>query len=81
MNTETILTCAMQDFIDTQVESGTYVSTDEVIRAGVRLLMEKDGARQFYNLKNELTLASKEVEAGKFKKFNPKDYEPKAFLV
>lgn len=71
----------MQDFIESQIEAGTYINTDEAIRAGVRLLMEKDGARQFYNLKSELSEAMADVDAGNFKVFDSIKYEPKSFSI
>ncbi len=46
------------------------------MRAGLRLLMERDGARQFYALKGELEAALREVEAGEFEEFDPVAYEP-----
>ena len=45
--------------------------TIEVVRAGIRLLMERDGARQFYAMKAELEEAVQEAEAGGFEAFDP----------
>ena len=50
----------------------------EVVRAGVRMLMERDGARQFYALKANLEQAMREAEAGDFESFDPQSYEPDA---
>ena len=48
------------------------------MRAGIRLLMERDGARQFYALKADLEAAVREAEAGEFEEFDPLAYEPGA---
>ena len=46
------------------------------MRAGLRLLMERDGARQFYALKGEIEAAVQEAEAGGFEEFDPVACEP-----
>ena len=48
------------------------------MRAGIRLLMERDGASQFYALKADLEEAVREAEAGRLETFDPKVYEPDA---
>ena len=73
------LTKPMQDYVDGQVKSGAYANLSEVIRAGVRTLMERDGARQFYALKAELEEAADEVERGDFVEFDARAFEPDAF--
>ena len=73
------LTKPMQDYVDGQVKSGAYANLSEVIRAGVRTLMERDGARQFYALKSELEEAADEVERGDFVEFDARAFEPDAF--
>ena len=73
------LTKPMQDYVDGQVQSGAYANLSEVIRAGVRTLMERDGARQFYALKAELEEAADEVERGDFVEFDARAFEPDAF--
>jgi len=72
------LTDQMQRYAEGQVDSGAYANLSEVIRAGLRLLMERDGARQFYALKGELEAAVREAEAGAFEEFDPLAYEPGA---
>ena len=49
------------------------------MRAGLRLLMERDGARQFYALKAELEHAVREAEAGEFDDFDPEAFDPEAY--
>ena len=39
------LTRPMHDFVEGQIKSGACANMSEVVRAGLRLLMEKDGAR------------------------------------
>jgi antitoxin ParD1/3/4 len=71
----------MQDYAHKQIQSGAYANLSEVVRAGIRLLMEKDGARQFYALKADLQRATDEAEAGAFAPFDPKAFEPDAFTT
>ena len=61
-----------------QIKSGAYANLSEVVRAGIRLLMERDGARQFHALKAELEEAVRAAEAGEFEEFDPLAYEPDA---
>ncbi|NOX38940.1 MAG: type II toxin-antitoxin system ParD family antitoxin [Alphaproteobacteria bacterium] len=73
------LTDPMQEYVQGQIQSGAYANTSEVVRAGIRLLMEKEGARQFYSLKSDLEKAVLETEKGKYSEFDPKTFEPDAF--
>ena len=70
------LTHQMQAYAQGQIKSGAYANLSEVVRAGIRLLMERDGARQFYALKADLEEAVREAEAGEFEQFDPVAYEP-----
>ena len=74
------LTEQMRNFVQLQIKSGAYANLSEVVRAGIRLLMEKDGARQFYALKADLEQATAEAEAGAFKPFDARAFEPDAFV-
>ncbi len=74
------LTRPMEDYVRRQIETGAYANASEVVRAGVRLLMERDGARQFHALKAELEEAVREAGAGGFETFDPVEYEPGAGL-
>ena len=69
----------MEDYIQKQINAGAYANVSEVVRAGLRLLMEKDGARQFYALKAEVESAIAQAERGDFAEFDPETYEPDAF--
>lgn len=73
------LTDPMNEYVQGQIKSGAYANVSEVVRAGIRLLMEKDGARQFYALKSELEDASAAAEAGQFAEFDFRAFEPDAF--
>lgn len=73
------LTEPMQEFVQGQITSGAYANTSAVVRAGLRLLMERDGARQFYALKAELEDAAAAAEAGGFSEFDPKAFESDAY--
>lgn len=66
----------MRAYVDSQVQSGAYANVSEVVRAGVRMLMERDGACQFYVLKSSLEQAVRDAEAGEFELFDPQAYEP-----
>jgi len=74
------LTPPMQAYVSGQIKAGLYVDSGEVVRAGVRLLMEHDGAKQFHELKTSLLDSAHEVEAGAFTDFDAEAYEPKAFI-
>ena len=65
--------------MQTQIESGAYANVSEVVRAGIRMLMEKDGARQFYALKADLEQAAALAENGDFEEFDARAFEPDAF--
>ena len=73
------LTESMQDYVDGLIRSGSYADLGEVVRAGIRLLMQEDGARQFYALKAELGPAAAAAESGAFADFDPRGFEPDAF--
>jgi antitoxin ParD1/3/4 len=73
------LTKPMQDYADEQIRSGAYANLSEIVRAGMRSIMEKDGARAFYALKAELEAAAEEVERGEYIEFDPRAFEPDAF--
>ena len=74
------LTEQMQSYVKLQIKSGAYANLSEVVHAGIRLLMEKDGARQFYALKVNLEQATAEAEAGAFAPFDARAFEPDAFI-
>ena len=70
------LTQQMESYVHGQIKSGAYANLSEVVRAGIRLLMERDGARQFYALKADLEAAVRDAEAGEFEEFDPQAHEP-----
>ncbi len=49
---------AMQDYAERQVEAGLYANLSEVVRAGLRKLMEEDGAAAFHLLRRDLAEAA-----------------------
>lgn len=73
------LTKQMQEYAEAQIEAGAYANLSEIVREGMRTLMEKDRLRAFRELKAELELALAEAEAGDFEEFDPVAYEPDAF--
>ena len=73
------LTKPMQEYAEAQIRSGAYANLSEIVRAGMRTLMEKDRARAFYALKADLEVALAEAEAGDHAPFDVEAYEPDAF--
>ena len=69
------LTEQMESYVLGQIRSGAYANPSEVVCAGIRLLMERDGARQFHALKADLEEALREAQAGGFEEFDPLAYE------
>ena len=72
------LTRQMEAYVHDRIESGAYANVSEVVRAGLTLLMERDGARRFYALKADMEEAVREAEAGGFSDFDPAAYEPES---
>ena len=72
------LTGPMEAYVRDRIESGAYADMSDVVRAGLRLLMERDGARQFYALKADLEHAMRDAETGAFADFDPRACEPEA---
>ncbi|MGB3639811.1 MAG: type II toxin-antitoxin system ParD family antitoxin [Rivularia sp. (in: cyanobacteria)] len=60
------LTSELEEFIQSQVESGKYSSTDEVIIAGIKLLKEREKIYQgrFEELKREIIIGVEASEGG-----------------
>lgn len=73
------LTEPMRAYVEGQIKSGAYANVSEVVRAGLRLLMDKDGARQFYTLKAELESALSEAQTEPLAPFDPEAFELDAF--
>ncbi len=65
------LTSELERFIEDRVKSGAFASSSEVVRAGLRLLAERESA--FGKLKTLLFEADKHMEAGNFKRFENTD--------
>lgn len=75
------LTREMEAYVHGQIKSGAYANVSELVCAGIRLLMERDGQRQFYALKTDLEDAVREAEAGEIEEFDPVKYEPGSDLT
>ena len=74
------LTEQMKNYAQSQIKSGTYANLSEVVHAGIRILMERDGACQFYALKADLELAAADADTGAFASFDARAFEPDAFI-
>ncbi len=73
------LTPQMQEFAEREIATGAYANMSEVVRAGMRKLMEERGAAAFEALKRDLNVAADELERGGGVPFDPRAYEPDAF--
>ena len=59
------LTPQMQDFAEREIATGAYADLSEVVRAGMRRLMEERGAAAFYALKCDFEEQVRQTRAGK----------------
>ncbi len=68
------LTPEMDEWIMQKVKSGMYKSSSELIREGLRLLQQRDEqrAKMVEDLRNELLVGVKQLDAGKSKKLDQK---------
>jgi antitoxin ParD1/3/4 len=73
------LTKQMQEYAEAQIEAGAYANLSEVVRAGMRDLMERDHQRAYLSLKAELNEAGDAVARGEYVEFDPREFEPDAF--
>jgi len=66
------LTTEMDNWVVSKVKSGQYKSSSEVIRDGLRLLQVRENQRQamLEELRHELLIGVKQLDAGKSKKFD-----------
>ena len=73
------LTPQMQEFAEREIAAGAYANLSEIVREGMRMLMEKRGAAAFEALKRDLHEAADELGRGGGVPFDPRTYEPEAF--
>jgi antitoxin ParD1/3/4 len=73
------LTPQMQEFAEREIAIGAYANLSEVVRAGMRRLMEERGAAAFQTQKRDLNAAADELAAGGGVPFDPRAYQPDAF--
>ena len=68
------LTPEMNDWVARKVKSGMYKSSSELIREGLRLLQLRDEQRSkmIEDLRSEMLVGIKQLDAGKFTKFDRK---------
>ncbi|MEN8258401.1 MAG: type II toxin-antitoxin system ParD family antitoxin [Thermodesulfobacteriota bacterium] len=62
----------MEKWISTKVKSGQYKSSSEVVRDGLRLLQNRENQRlaMLEELRHELMIGAKQLEAGKSQEFD-----------
>jgi antitoxin ParD1/3/4 len=60
------LTVELQAFIDAKVESGLYQSASEVVREGLRLLVESNDRALDAEINRKIEEAYADLEAGKY---------------
>ena len=68
------LTPEMDSWVAEKIKSGMYKSSSELIREGLRLLQLRDEQRSkmVEDLRNELLVGVKQLDAGKSKKLDQK---------
>ncbi len=66
------LTPEMDEWISQKIKSGMYKSSSELIREGLRLLQarEEQRVKMVEDLRGELLVGVKQLDAGKSKKFD-----------
>jgi antitoxin ParD1/3/4 len=65
------LTSELERFVEDRVKSGAFASSNEVVRAGLRLLAMREST--FGKLKTLLLEADKDMESQKFQRFENTD--------
>lgn len=70
--TDIRLTPQMREFADRLVAEGAYADVSEVVRDGMRRLMEERGAAAFEALRRDLNAAAEELERGEGTPFDPR---------
>lgn len=66
------LTPQMQEFAEREIATGAFANLSEVVRAGMRKLMEERGAAAFHAMKADLNTAADELERGGGAPFDPR---------
>lgn len=72
------LTPQMQDFAERLVAQGAYANLSEVVREGMRRLMDERGAAAFHALKADLDAAADELANGGGVPFDPRAWRDAA---
>lgn len=67
-NTSILLGEHFESFIDSQLDSGRFSSTSEVIRAGLRLLENNESKLEA--LRNHLKISENQADNGEFADYN-----------
>ena len=72
------LTHELEEFVNNKVQSGTYTSASEVVRDGLRLLVERDQLHhiRLEELRKEI---KKGLESGEAKPFDPQELKRKIY--
>ena len=68
------LTQQLEKFINKQVTSGRYQTASEVIREGLRMMLEVNRQQEleYARLKREVQRGVDDIEAGRIRDFDPK---------
>ena len=76
------LTPKLEEYVKQKLSSGLYNSASEIIREGLRLLEEQDSLKQlkFQQLKEELNLGIKSLDAGHGRAFDKDSMKAKGRL-
>jgi putative addiction module CopG family antidote len=61
------ISASLEEFVQKQIKSGMYNSASEVVRAGLRLLMERQT-----DLNHKIAIGLKQIENGEYEEMDDK---------
>ncbi len=70
MSMNVSISASLEEFVQKQIKSGMYNSASEVVRAGLRLLMERE-----VDLNRKIAIGLKQIENGEYKEMDDKFWE------
>ncbi len=70
MSMNVSISATLEEFVQKQIKSGMYNSASEVVRAGLRLLMERE-----VDLNRKIDIGLQQIENGQYKKMDDKFWE------
>lgn len=67
MSMNVSISSSLEQFVQKQVKTGMYNSASEVVRAGLRLLMERE-----VDINKKIAIGLKQIENGEYEEMNDK---------